>query len=191
MKNLLRTVASIAVLSATLSAAQAEEFNYNYVEGNYQDMDQNGVDSDAWGISGSFDIAPNLNLITAYSIGEIVTPDNVDDITVDTIEVGLGYHAPLNAKTDMTANLKAVYQDMDNAVGDDTGYAVGFGIRHQVNDTVEIGANISYQDIYDADDTTYELNSRFAVNKDVSLGLAVSTSENELDTVSASMRFNF
>ncbi len=191
MKNLVRTVASIAVLSVSMSTAYAEGFNYNYIEGSYQDTDQSGVDVEAMSLSGSFAVAPDLNIVAAYSIDDVTTADNTSDITVDTIELGLSYHAPINAKTDLTTHVIVVYKDTDTALADDTGYALGFGVRHQVSDIVEIGANISYEDIYDADDTTYELNARFTVNKSVSLGLTASTSDENVDTVSAHVRYDF
>ena len=190
MKTNLLTAVSIAVLSAALSTANAADFNYNYIEGSFQDIDLNGVDSEAVNFSGSFEIAPSLNIIAGYSNGEITTPRGFRDIDFDSMSLGLGYHAPIGDNTDLTANLKVINQDMD-FIGDDTGYGVGVGIRHQVSDVVEIGTRIDYADVYDADDTTFQVNSRFFLNDATSLGLSFSTSAEEVDVLSAGVRFNF
>jgi opacity protein-like surface antigen len=194
MKRKLLTLASVAalttVLSAGITSAQAADFSYNFVEGSLQDIDINGTDSEAATFSGSFDIAPNLNIIAGYRAEQISTPAGFSDIDADTLTLGLGYHAPVGDNTDLTASLSAISKDMDY-VGDDTGFGVGVGIRHQINDAIEIGAKVDYVDIYDADDTTLEINSRFAVSDNVSLGLAYSTSQEEVDTLSAGVRFEF
>ena len=194
MKSKLLTLVSVAALSSTLAlgvgAAHAADFNYNYVEGSLQDIDINGTDSEAATLSGSFDVAPNINIVAGYSAEQISTPAGFSDIDVDTFKLGLGYHAPVGDNTDLTASVTAISKDMD-VVGDDTGYGVGVGLRHQINDAIELGARVEYVDIYDADDTTLEINSRFRVADGVSLGLAYSTSAEEVDTLSAGVRFDF
>ena len=190
MKNKLLTIVSIAALSVGINSAQAADFNYNYVEGSLQDIDINGIDSESATISGSFDITSNINLIGGYSAEQISTPAGFSDIDADTLKLGLGYHAPVGDNTDLTASFTAIRIDMD-FVDSDTGYGIGIGLRHQINDVIEIGARADYVDIYEADDTTLEINSRFAVSDSVSLGLTYSTSTEEVDILSAGVRFDF
>lgn len=190
MKIKLLSSISIAVLAATLSTANATDFNYSYVEGAYQDIDLNGVDSEAFDFLGSYDVVPGFNVIAGYATGKTDNMAGGSDLDFDTLSLGLGYHAPVAENTDFTANLKLIKQDMD-LVGDDTGYGFGIGVRHMLTDTIEVGSNIDFVDIYDADDTTFRVDSRFFVNKEISLGLAYSTSSEEVDIFSAGVRFDF
>ena len=194
MKRKLLALVSVTAIASTLAigsnSAKAADFSYNYIEGSLQDIDINGTDSDAATLSGSFDIAPNINILVGYSAEQISTPSGFSDIDVDSFRLGIGYHAPVGDNTDLTASMTAISQDMD-IVGDDTGYGLGLGLRHQVNNAVELGARVEYVDIHDVDDTTIEIDSRFTIADGVSLGLALSTSSEEVDTLSAGIRFDF
>jgi hypothetical protein len=64
-KKLLSSISIVAlssVLSGFLSTSYADNFDYNYIEGAYQDIDLNGQDSDAFGLSGSYDINTHFNI---------------------------------------------------------------------------------------------------------------------------------
>ncbi len=177
-----------ALLAGFLASAQAADFDYNYVQVEYQDRDLDGLDGDAFRFSGSVDLGDRFNLLGSYATGEVTT--GPWDLDFDELSLGIGFHAPVADSTDVLATLQAVSHDQD-AVGDDTGYRIGLGIRSQLADNVELTAGVDYLDIYDRDDTTFTIGSRFYLNKATSLGISYSSSSEDVETFSGGLRIDF
>jgi len=190
MKIKLLSTISIAVLIGMMSTASATDFKYSYIEGAYQDIDLDGLDGEAYKVSGSYNLNSNINVIGEYTNGEITNPMGGSDLNFDEAAIGLGYHTGISSATDFTANIKLVAHDND-LTGDDTGYGVGVGIRHMLTDKIEVGSNIDYVDVNDIGDTTFKLNSRYHLNDRASFGLSYSTSEESNDIISGGVRFEF
>ena len=177
------------VLAAMAFNAQAADFNYNYVEGAYENYDIEGTDADAGKLSGSYAMTPNLNIIGEYAVGDIDNPAGGSDLDFEETAIGIEYHTPIAPKTDLTSNLKYINQDIDSV--DDDGYGVGVGVRHQLTDKVEVDANIDYSDIDNSDDTRLKVGARYYFNKSISAGVGYSTSKEDVDIVSTNIRWSF
>ncbi|MBT3206379.1 MAG: outer membrane beta-barrel protein [Gammaproteobacteria bacterium] len=192
-KKLLSSISIVAlssVLSGFLSTSYADNFDYNYIEGAYQDIDLNGQDSDAFGLSGSYDINTHFNIMADFSSGDISAFSDEGDSGFDEITIGMGYHTAINSATDLTANIKLLDQSNDLS-GDDTGYGLGIGVRHMLSDKIEVGSNIDFMDIYDTEDTVIKVNSRYYFNDKASMSFSFGTSSEDVDTLSTGLRFNF
>ncbi len=195
MKTKLLTVLSVVALTGFMGVANAADndttvFNYNYVEGSYQDIDRDGLDGDAYKISGSYELNPSINILAEYTDGQVDNPLGGSDLDFDRTALGMGYHTALNPSTDFTANVKVVNQNAD-LIGDDTGFGVGVGIRHMITDKIEVGSKLDYVDVSDIGDTTFNVNSRYHLNEKLSFGLSYSTSSESNDIISGGVRFDF
>lgn len=190
MKTKLIYSLTSVVLAGAAFNAQAADFNYNFVEGSYEHYDLDGTDADAGKLAGSFEMTPNLNIIGEYAAGNIDNPTNGSDLDFQNGAVGLEYHTPIAPKTDITTNIKYINQDIDTG-NDEDGYSAGVGVRHSLNDKVELDANIDYYDIDNSDDTRLKVGARYYINKSISAGLGYSTSREDVDTVSTNIRWSF
>ncbi len=181
---------SVITLSSVLANANAANFNYNYVEGAYEDIDRDGADGDAFRISGSYDVAPNFNIIAEYATGDFDNPLGGGDIDTDEFAIGVGFHTEVAPSTDFTANIKVVDQEVDG-ITDDTGYGVGIGLRHMFTHNIEGDVNVDFVDVDDNEDTAFRVGARYHFNSAISAGLAYRTSSEDLDVVSGNLRWSF
>ena len=136
------------VLSAT---AAAEDFNYNFVQATYGqiDFDEFGLDGDGFGIGGSVALSDSFHLFGAYT-----TADMDLGIDLNQIELGLGYNAPISETVDVVASLAYVSSELE-AGGfsvDDDGYGLGVGLRAMLTPSFEVDGGISYVDMGDGGD---------------------------------------
>lgn len=121
------------------SAAMAQGLSYNYVEGGlalYPSWDSQsfvGVD-----FRGSAAFTEN---VFAFGGLKFLT----DDVDLTALHVGGAYRHGLDARTDLWGGVTLEYQEWDAGSGwsaDDT--AIGFrgGLRHQLNNDLEIGGGL-------------------------------------------------
>ncbi len=181
---------SSVLLAGIAFNAQAADFNYNYVEGAYENYDLDGTDADVGRLSGSYEITPNLNIIGEYATGDIDNTAGGSDLDFEETAIGMEYHTSIAPKTDLTTNLKYINQDNDISNSSD-GYGVGVGVRHWLKDNIEVDANVDYKDVEDSDDTRLKVGARYYFNKTISAGVGYSTSKEDVDVVSGNIRWNF
>lgn len=146
-KGITGLVAAAALLPA---AVAAESLSYNYVEGglalypSYESQTFLGLEG-----RGSFAINEN---IFAFGGLKYLT----DDVDLTALHVGGGYRHGLDAKTDLWAGLTIEYQEIDGGTQcvntfsgpfcvsnsfDDTALGLRGGLRHQLDDKLEIGGS--------------------------------------------------
>ena len=193
MKTKLIVSLTSVVLAGAVFNAQATDFNYNYVEGAYENYDTENTDADVGKLSGSYAITPNLNIIGDYATGDIDNPSGGTDLDFEKSSIGIEYHTPIAPTTDLTTNIKYINQDIGSADGsvDNNGYGVGVGVRHQLTDKVEANANIDYSDFDNSDDTSLKVGARYHFNESISAGVAYSTSREDEDIASTNIRWSF
>ena len=134
MKNGIKSLILAGVFASGTAAA---ELNYNYVEGGL------GILSP----SGQTYIGPDLR--ASYLINENVFAFGgfrflTDDFDYTNFHVGAGYRQAIDARTDWWAGASLEYQEYDyNRWGsaDDTAPAFRGGIRHQLDDDIELGVS--------------------------------------------------
>lgn len=222
-----RTIFPVNLLAALtmLPAASmaAESISYSYIEAAYvvQDMDMyedEGVfdnvlddvdDGDGFKIEASFAFSNNMFLFGNYAQTQAdftfvndagaVIPQDQD---VKTLELGLGFFAPINNDMDFVA--RAAYQDVDldnfsfgatdddiadddETVGDafddlneDTsdGYFVDAGVRAQVVPQLELGGGVRYTDLDSGDDVGVFANALWEFNENMGINLSASFGDN-------------
>ena len=154
------------VFSAT---AAADDFNYNFIQGSYGqiEFDDIGVDGDGFGIGGSVAVSDRFHLFGGYT-----TADMDFGVDLNQAEAGVGFNAPISETVDLIASLAYVSAEVE-APGfgsvDDSGYGLGVGLRAMLTPVLEVNGDIQYVDFGDgADDTgfgagfLYRFTDRFA-----------------------------
>lgn len=182
---------SLLALSTTLLSANtyAADFNYNAIQVSYDDisLDFPGVpslDGDGFSFAGALEITPDV-----YIKGNIGMWDVDFGIDIDQLEIGAGYHMPLNQKTDgvfefSMGNLEIGSLDVDT-------WTLSAGARHQLDNKLELGGTIGLTD-YDGDETEIFLsfNALYSLQKDVA-GIFEFTTEDNITSLSFGARFYF
>lgn len=183
-------ILTTAFLFLTLNhTLQAADFSYNYAQLRYDDIEFTipgsvvNIDGDGFGVSGAFEITPDL-FITA----DFITYDLIAGLELDVWDIGIGYHRSINPKTDLVAgfaigNLEIETLDLDIM-------SINAGMRHRLNDKVELGAQIKYVD-YDGNDsdTRFGGNVLYKFKKDLSGIFALEFGD--ADVMSLGVRFDF
>ena len=155
--------------------ADTDTFSYTYVEAGIADFvdDADGV---TFLVGGSYNFAKNFNFLANFS------RTNIDDFNVNGFDidadsnnfsVGVGFHTPINNKTDFTASLSYlrlstalstgfgfVSQELDDA----NGFGAGIGVRFKATDQIELNAGVDYIDVEDESDTLVNLGVRYHFN---------------------------
>ena len=171
-------ILSIAALMVSSTAALAEGPSYSYIQAAYQEIDVDlggnvDADGDGYGVAGSVAIDENWFIFAGYSAFDL---ESVVDL--DQMELGAGWHSPLSNKTDWFATVS--YLDYEvSAPGfgsaDEDGFGVGLGIRSMFNPSLELYAQVAYEDVGDGDTTLaaglwYTLTGNLALGAGVDLG---------------------
>jgi hypothetical protein len=158
-----------AGLAALPFAAQADGFNYTYVEGGYISADMDAgpfdVDGDGLGIRGSLGLNDTLNLFADYA-----SQDFDFGIDMTRYDIGAGGHWGINNDLDFVGELAWVKVDLDgSASGSDDGLGLSGGLRYRATDKVELQGMLHYVDLSDSD-TSFGINGRYYISKSFAIG---------------------
>lgn len=168
-------LALLAALPLAASAQQASGLNYNYVEGGYTatnlDNGNDDIDADGFGANGSVALSDNFHLFGGFNrqdtdTFEFTSGANRGRVNTDVNQwrLGLGYHLPIAATTDLVA--RAAYEkfEVDDVTvngtrydvneGDD-GYSAEVGVRSALGAKFEGHVMAGYQDFGDGADDFY------------------------------------
>lgn len=182
----------LALALGVSSLAAAADFNYNYVEGGFGEID----DGEVLFVNGAHDIAPNVGLVGGLFMGDM---DPGFDVTG--IEFGAQYHQLLKSNLSFNAGLKLLYVEVDGGNGwgngwgnnwdrDDTGLIANAGLRFRVQPNVELEGDLklSSNDALTDDGLGAQAAVRFHIDPRFSVagGLAIDT---ELDGLFVSLRY--
>jgi hypothetical protein len=214
-------LAALTVLPA--AALAAENISYSYIEAAYviQDMDmyedeeafdnvlEDVDDGDGFKIDASFAFSSNMFLFGSYAqtqadftfindTGALIPQDQ----DVKTIELGLGFFAPLSDRMDFVARAAYMDVDLDNfsfgATDDDIadddetvedayddlnedasdGYFVDAGVRAQALPQLELGGGVRYTDLDSGDDVAVFANAMWEINQNMGINLSASFGDN-------------
>jgi opacity protein-like surface antigen len=188
MKTTFVKASLLALALGTSAAASAAEFNYNYVEGGFGELDSDG---DALFLRGAHDIDKNWGLVGGLYVGD--ADPNID---VTAFEVGAQYHQPLKSNLGFHAGLQLLHVEVDvdtpfgSASDDDTGLIANAGLRFQVQPQFQLEGDVtlSSNDMLD-DGLGLRGAARYYFTNELSAagGLAVDT---ELDGLFVSLRYD-
>jgi opacity protein-like surface antigen len=180
----------LAVLVLTPWFAQADGFDYTFVDGGIANTDVDlgplDVDADGFTVGASFAINDDLHAFGSYE-------DQDFDFGVNgsVFELGAGFHTGISDDLDFVADLAYLDAEIATPIGsaDESGYAVGGGIRTRLSDAFELDAGLRYVDLDDSD-TLIRVGGRYYFNPSFAVGGAYTDGDNG-STWSMLVRYNF
>lgn len=197
MKLLPAIAASTLAISAVMTNASANNFNYNFAQVGYSFINDFDVDEGVI-ISGSYDVKENINIIGDYFMSTSSDSAIADDIDVDIYSFGIGYHTPVSDKTDVLAEIGLFNTDSQATArgitidSDDSGYKLALGARYKFSEKVELRARGDHRNSDDLTDTTLTLGGRYYFNPAISAGLDFNTGADDgSELITTSLRWNF
>ncbi|MGD9584343.1 MAG: hypothetical protein AB7V26_11850 [Lysobacterales bacterium] len=178
MKRSLIALALAAVLPWT---AQAAELSYNYLEGDYVNIDG---DADGFGVRGSL----NFGGSDFYGFGSYnrVELDGYN-FNIDTFDLGFGYHYNLSERAHLIAELAYVNSEFDIDA-----YRTSVGLRGLLTDRLEGIAKLNYSNGNNINSTTSgTAGLLFKFNKTWGLSGEVELAEQNVQVYTAGIRASF
>lgn len=174
---MLRSTGLLLLLAFTASA-NAQEFDYNYFQLSYGNIefDDVNVDGDGFGLAGSYAVNEDFHVFAGYQAAGL-------DFGIDATSfgAGLGWHTSLTPVVDLVASVSYQYVELDVPGGgsaDDNGLGLGVGLRFAASEQLELDAGISYVDFSDSgDDTGFGVGGLYSFNEAFSLGLSAEWSD--------------
>jgi len=195
---LLTNTIAISTLSLlSLTNASADTFNYNYAQAGYSFINDFDIDQGIK-ISGSYDVAYNINVLGSYFISTSSDPKQADDVDLDVYTLGVGYHADISDTTDVLAEIGLFNTSADAKIGshtvnkDDSGYTLSAGVRHKLQDNIELQARFDHRNSDDITDNTFTLGGRYYFKSNWSAGLDFNTGADDgSESITGSLRYQF
>jgi hypothetical protein len=137
-----------------VSATAAADINYNFIQGSYGQIEVDDVDADGdgFGIEGSVALTDRFHLFGGYT-----TADMDFGVDLSQLEAGVGFNSPISETVDLIASLAYVSAEVDPpgpGSVDDSGYAVGLGLRAMMTPQLELNGGIEFVDLDDSGDDT-------------------------------------
>ena len=184
--NIKKTVMAVAaatlgmtVVTANAYAAGPGQFSYNYVEAQYlKTTTYVGIDLDAdiYGIRGSFKLNDTFFLTAGAAYGEVDIPVSNG---IDVYDIGINARTSLSDKVDAYVGLSVTYAKVKVATfsDSDTGYGVTAGLRFAATDKIELGASVTYVDVFDDNSTALGLTARYKLTDKFSVGAGYTVAE--------------
>jgi opacity protein-like surface antigen len=162
----------LIVLLAFSAAANAEDFDYNWLSFGYGmiDFDDINVDGDELGIGGSFAFHEDFHAFASYGVADL-------DFGIDrtTFDIGVGYNTELSDVVDAYARLSYEYAEIDvPGFGSqaDNGFGFGVGMRFAATPQLELDGAIQYVDLNDTgDETALVLGGLYSITPAFAVGL--------------------
>jgi len=173
---------------ATSSAAFAAGPQYNYLQGQWQESEQDGSNRelDGFGLAASVDLNQEF-----FAFGQFASVDD-GGVEADRLAVGAAYKMPLGTHTDLNFGAGLVSYDFTNASlngdDDDQGLLLTAGVRSMLTAELELGAGLSYEDAFDIE-MLFNVYGAYHFNKQLSAGVALTTGD--IDTTAFFVRVAF
>lgn len=193
-------LASAIMLAST--TANAAGFGYSYLELGFGEADfADDVDGDALFFGGSAQLQRGLS-----ALGSFYSLDFDNDADGEIITGGLQFNTPIGAKTDFVGSVQLVYVEVESPMlvrlgnnryqyskysTDDTGLLLRGGIRHAVQQNLQLEGDISYNtnDLWEDDEVGIKAGVRFYADRQLSIAVGVA-SDQELDGLFVSGRYD-
>lgn len=187
--KLIKTSLFVLALGAS-AAASAADFNYNYIEGGFAELENDG---DALFVQGAYDVAPHVGIVGGLYVGDY---DPNWDVTG--LSVGVQFHQTLKSNLGFNAGIKLLHieAEFDHPVWgsmdtDDTGFIANAGLRFKVQPKIELEGDLKYSsnDLLDDDGLGIQAAARFYLNNQFSIapGIAMDT---EFDGLFVGVRYD-
>ena len=186
----MKRVTALALATLCLAGTANAEFNYNFVQATYGqiDFDDINVDGDNIGFDVSLAITTEFHLFGGADFSDL-------DFNVDATswQAGIGYNTAISPIVDIVARASFQSVDVDTGFGsaDDTGFGLGVGLRAELTPLFELGAGIEFVDLDDSgDNTALSAEALFNITERVSVGVTGSFDDDvELFSVAGRIYF--
>jgi hypothetical protein len=164
-------------------------FSYTYMEATLS-TDNTPNRGSSYGIGGSYNVLPNVNLLGSYTRTTVTNSDKL----LNLFSIGAGYHLPVGPDTDLTANL--LYLDEEESITSgavttsisDSGASGGVGVRHLFNRFLEGSVKLNFTHVHDSNAKT-TLGMRYHYSNQLSGDINYTIDDD--DNVAASVRWSF
>jgi len=169
-------------------------FSYTFVQLDLVRGDGDGFTDGPDGIDlhGSYDLKNQLFAFGGLGLmsGEV----GAADFDVNTFELGLGYHTPINPLTDFVVGGSLLYADSDSGApgssADDGGWSLQAGVRHNATAQFELDATLGITDYSGASSNTWlELGAVFHATPNLGICGTLMTSD-DIDTLGLGIRYS-
>lgn len=172
----MKRVLLLALLSLGIASTANAEFNYNFVQGTYGqiDFDDINVDGDNFGLGLSLAITDEFHLF-----GNAEFADLDFNIDADAWKAGVGYNTSISPIVDVVAQLSFQSIELDGPGPggnlDDTGLGVAVFLRFALTDLVELNGGVEHVEFDDfGDNTALTGAALFNLTERFTLGLTAS-----------------
>lgn len=184
--NFLRILPVAALLSASASV-HAGSFSYDYLEGNFGELDS----ADAIYLGGAMSMNEQFGLLGSLGVIDFKGGDG-------TVLRGGGlFHKALQQNLDLFGTLELVYSDFEyggpfglKISDDDLGFAAAGGLRFELQDNFHIEGKLTLTEVDPFEDGLgVSVNARYYMNKQLSAAIGVA-SDAEFDGLFLNLRYN-
>jgi hypothetical protein len=137
------TLGAVVALGISGAAMAAESPSHSFVEAGYGYSEVGGgaaLDGDGFNVGASFELPANFIVAASYRDYDYGA-GNVSELSG-----GLGYKWALSDSFDFVTAASYEQVDVDGS-GEFTGFGVSVGVRGLLTDTVEMTANLKYNDL--------------------------------------------
>ena len=197
IRNSVLTAIVIGCFSGVVFADESP-LSYDYVGVGYLDIDVDGAGFSGFGVFGSTSITESAfiygDYATAESNDKYGTYYFSDNIDINELNFGFGFHVPVNATTDFVGTIAYVKAEIEadaaSFSAEGKGHVLSVGARTRATNKLELEFVISHADIEDTTETGYGFDARFYANKQASFGLGYATSD-DVDTIGFDVKFDF
>lgn len=195
---LLTNAIAISTLSLlSLTNASADTFNYNYAQAGYSFINDSDIDQGIK-ISGSYDVAYNINVLGSYFVSTSSDSKIADDVNLDAYTLGVGYHTDISDSTDLLAEIGLINTNTDVKIGskktniDNSGYTLSVGARHRLQNNLELQVRFDHRNTKKLTDNTFTLGSRYYFKSNWSVGLDFNTGADDgSESITGNLRYQF
>lgn len=195
MKILPFITISLLALSSSMTSVHANNFKYNYAQIGYTFINDFKIDQGVK-VSGSYDVGYNVNILGSYFLS--TSSESNTDIDLNVYTLGLGYHADMSDATDVIAEIGLFNTSADAKVNnititnDDSGYTLSAGVRHKLQEKIEVLARFDHRNSDNTTDTTFTLGGRYHINPRWSVGVDFNTGADDgEESVTGNFRWEF
>jgi opacity protein-like surface antigen len=194
MEFKMKKVVLVSALLLSMGSIQAaESVRWDSASLSYQSVDVEGDKLTGFGVSGTKLIGEDFFIAGSYSS----LSDDVDlfgsklELDFNTLSVGLGYRHAISNKTDLFGivsyedmEVKASFQGESDSESEN-GYSLQAGIRSLVTENIELSGSLSYVDITDGSETSFDVSAIYHFTNQFSAGIGYGKSD-DLDTLTLS-----
>jgi hypothetical protein len=181
-----RILLSLVMLAAAPLAAQADPFNYTYVEGGYTSVNpqHGGSTLSGLGVDGDYAFDPDWHALAAYSHVSCC------GFHEDDLSGGVGWNTRLTPILGLYVEGEILNVSRSGGGGSDTGWQADGGLRAQLADRFELDGFVDHTSVDGNSENTLGVRALFDMDTHWHL-FASYANNSDADTIMAGVRYTF